>query len=78
VRAKKAVMVGRAGSFGASHVNLDMIETARGRFSEDPAVAGQARANAHRDPNAQTASGRGRCETGDVRARAELLAALRQ
>ena len=38
---KKAVLVERGSFRPPTHVNLDMLETAKARFSEDPAVAGK-------------------------------------
>jgi hypothetical protein len=38
---KKAILVERGSFRPPTHVNLDMLETARARFEEDPAVAGK-------------------------------------
>src|SRR5450432_4208107 len=38
---KKAILVERGSFRPPTHVNLDMLETARAKFEEDPAVAGQ-------------------------------------
>jgi hypothetical protein len=38
---KKAVLVERGSFRPPTHVNLDMLETAKARFSEDPAVSGK-------------------------------------
>lgn len=38
---KKAILVERGSFRPPTHVNLDMLETARARFGEDPAVAGK-------------------------------------
>jgi hypothetical protein len=76
---KKAVLVERGSFRPPTHVNLDMLETAKAKFAEDPAVAGK--------PILQLteitmrnllAGGAAEVDRRDFLARAELLAACGQ
>jgi hypothetical protein len=76
---KKAILVERGSFRPPTHVNLDMLETAKAKFAEDPAVAGK--------PILQLteitmrnllAGGAAEVDRRDFLARAELLAACGQ
>ena len=73
---KKAVLVERGSFRPPTHVNLDMLETAKARFESESRGRRQAGADAHRDHHAQPARGRAAdVDRRDFLARAELLAA---
>ena len=73
---KHPVLVERGSFRPPTHVNLDMLETARARFDEDPEVAGKQVLCPDRDHHAEPAGRRGaEVDRRDFIARAELLAA---
>ena len=72
---KKAILVERGSFRPPTHVNLDMLETARAKFEADPAVAGKPVLTLTEDHHAQPAGKRGQRGPAGLLARAELLAA---
>jgi hypothetical protein len=72
---KKAVLVERGSFRPPTHVNLDMLETARVRFSADPAVAGKPVLALTEITMRNLLAGGGSVDRRDFLARAELLAA---
>jgi hypothetical protein len=73
---KKAVLVERGSFRPPTHVNLDMLETAKARFAEDPAVAGKpVLALTEITMRNLLAGGATDVDRRDFLARAELLAA---
>jgi hypothetical protein len=73
---KKAILVERGSFRPPTHVNLDMLETAKARFSEDPAVAGKpVLALTEITMRNLLAGGAADVDRRDFLARAELLAA---
>ena len=61
---KKAILVERGSFRPPTHVNLDMLETAKAKFEAGPGRGGQADPAAHRDHHAEPAGRRGRTSTG--------------
>src|SRR5258708_1711188 len=73
---KKAILVERGSFRPPTHVNLDMLETAKARFSEDPAVAGKpVLMLTEITMRNLLAGGASNVDRRDFLARAELLAA---
>jgi hypothetical protein len=72
---KHAVLVERGSFRPPTHVNLDMLETARVRFSEDPAVAGKSILTLTEITMRNLLAGGADVDRRDFLARAELLAA---
>ena len=73
---KKAILVERGSFRPPTHVNLDMLETARARFEDDPAVAGKpVLALTEITMRNLLAGGAADVDRRDFLARAELLAA---
>src|ERR1700684_994043 len=72
---KKAILVERGSFRPPTHVNLDMLETARVRFSEDPAVAGKPILTLTEITMRNLLAGGADVDRRDFLARAELLAA---
>ncbi len=72
---KKAILVERGSFRPLTHVNLDMLETARTRFEEDPAVAGQPVLLLTEITMRNLLAGGADVDRRDFLARAELLAA---
>ncbi len=72
---KKAILVERGSFRPPTHVNVDMLATARAKFAEDPAVTGEPILRAHRDHHAEPAGRKAEVDRRDFLARAELLAA---
>jgi hypothetical protein len=76
---KKAVLVERGSFRPPTHVNLDMLETAKAKFAEDPAVAGKPiLALTEITMRNLLAGGAAEVDRRDFLARAELLAACGQ
>ena len=61
---KKAILVERGSFRPPTHVNLDMLATAKEKFAQDPARGGQADPAADRDHHAQPAGGAAPTSTG--------------
>jgi hypothetical protein len=72
---KKAVLVERGSFRPPTHVNLDMLETAKARFTEDPAVAGKPVLTLTEITMRNLLAGGADVDRRDFIARAELLAA---
>ena len=72
---KKAILVERGSFRPPTHVNLDMLETARARFEEDPAVAGKPVLALTEITMRNLLAGGPDVDRRDFLARAELLAA---
>jgi hypothetical protein len=72
---KHAVLVERGSFRPPTHVNLDMLETARARFEEDPAVAGKPVLALTEITMRNLLAGGADVDRRDFIARAELLAA---
>jgi hypothetical protein len=72
---KHAVLVERGSFRPPTHVNLDMLETARARFEEDPAVAGKPVLTLTEITMRNLLAGGADVDRRDFIARAELLAA---
>src|SRR5580693_4273947 len=72
---KKAVLVERGSFRPPTHVNLDMLETAREKFAQDPAVAGKPILPLTEITMRNLLAGGGDVDKRDFLARAELLAA---
>src|ERR1700735_4100069 len=72
---KHPVLVERGSFRPPTHVNLDMLETARARFSEDPAVAGKPVLTLTEITMRNLLAGGADVDRRDFLARAELLAA---
>ena len=72
---KKAILVERGSFRPPTHVNLDMLATAKEKFAPGPGGGGQADPAAHRDHHAEPAGGTTDVDRRDFLARAELLAA---
>jgi hypothetical protein len=72
---KKAVLVERGSFRPPTHVNLDMLDTARVRFAEDPAVAGKPVLALTEITMRNLLAGGTDVDRRDFLARAELLAA---
>jgi hypothetical protein len=72
---KHAVLVERGSFRPPTHVNLDMLETARTRFEEDPAVAGKPVLTLTEITMRNLLAGGADVDRRDFIARAELLAA---
>ncbi len=72
---KKAVLVERGSFRPPTHVNLDMLETARARFEQDPAVAGRPVLTLTEITMRNLLAGGADVDRRDFLARAELLAA---
>ncbi len=72
---KKAILVERGSFRPPTHVNLDMLETARIRFEEDPAVAGKPVLALTEITMRNLLAGGADVDRRDFLARAELLAA---
>jgi hypothetical protein len=72
---KKAVLVERGSFRPPTHVNLDMLHTARARFEEDPAVAGRPVLTLTEITMRNLLAGGADVDRRDFIARAELLAA---
>ena len=72
---KKAVLVERGSFRPPTHVNLDMLETARARFEADPAVAGKPVLTLTEITMRNLLAGHTDVDRRDFVARAELLAA---
>ncbi len=72
---KHAVLVERGSFRPPTHVNLDMLETARARFEEDPAVAGKPILALTEITMRNLLAGGADVDRRDFIARAELLAA---
>src|ERR1700727_1149080 len=72
---KKAVLVERGSFRPPTHVNLDMLETARARFEQDPAVAGKPVLALTEITMRNLLAGGADVDRRDFLARAELLAA---
>jgi hypothetical protein len=72
---KKAVLVERGSFRPPTHVNLDMLETAKARFAEDPAVTGKEILQLTEITMRNLLAGGQEVDRRDFLARAELLAA---
>jgi hypothetical protein len=72
---KKAVLVERGSFRPPTHVNLDMLETARAKFEKDPAVAGKPVLQLTEITMRNLLAGGQEVDRRDFLARAELLAA---
>src|SRR6202007_2732293 len=72
---KKAIIVERGSFRPPTHVNLDMLETARAIFEEDPAVAGKPILQLTEITMRNLLAGGPQVDRRDFLARAELLAA---
>src|SRR5260370_40270222 len=72
---KKAILVERGSFRPPTHVNLDMLETARARFEEDPAVAGKPVLTLTEITMRNLLAGGADVDRRDFLARAELRAA---
>src|SRR5277367_4948113 len=72
---KKAVLVERGSFRPPTHVNLDMLETARTKFESDPAVAGRPILALTEITMRNLLAGGAQVDRRDFLARAELLAA---
>jgi hypothetical protein len=72
---KKAILVERGSFRPPTHVNLDMLETARAKFESDPAVAGKPVLALTEITMRNLLAGGGDVDRRDFLARAELLAA---
>jgi hypothetical protein len=72
---KKAVLVERGSFRPPTHVNLDMLETARAKFESDPAVAGRPILALTEITMRNLLAGGAQVDRRDFLARAELLAA---
>jgi hypothetical protein len=72
---KKAVLVERGSFRPPTHVNLDMLETARAKFESDPAVAGRPVLSLTEITMRNLLAGGAQVDRRDFLARAELLAA---
>jgi hypothetical protein len=72
---KKAILVERGSFRPPTHVNLDMLETARVRFEEDPAVVGKPVLTLTEITMRNLLAGGADVDRRDFLARAELLAA---
>jgi hypothetical protein len=72
---KKAILVERGSFRPPTHVNLDMLETARARFEADPAVAGKPVLALTEITMRNLLAGGADVDRRDFLARAELLAA---
>ena len=75
---KKAILVERGSFRPPTHVNLDMLETARAKFAEDPAVAGKPILELTEITMRNLLAERSEVDRRDFLARAELLAACGQ
>src|SRR5260370_8211053 len=75
VAGKKGIVVERGSFRPPTHVNLDMLETARARFEEDPAVAGKPVLTLTEITMRNLLAGGADVDRRDFLARAELLAA---
>ena len=75
---KKAVLVERGSFRPPTHVNLDMLETAKARFAEDPAVVGKEVLQLTEITMRNLLAERTEVDRRDFLARAELLAACGQ
>jgi hypothetical protein len=72
---KKAILVERGSFRPPTHVNLDMLDTARAKFESDPAVAGKPVLTLTEITMRNLLAGGGDVDRRDFLARAELLAA---
>jgi hypothetical protein len=72
---KKAILVERGSFRPPTHVNLDMLDTARAKFEADPAVAGKQVLTLTEITMRNLLAGGGDVDRRDFLARAELLAA---
>ena len=72
---KKAILVERGSFRPPTHVNLDMLETARAKFEADPAVAGKPVLTLTEITMRNLLAGGDNVDRRDFLARAELLAA---
>jgi hypothetical protein len=72
---KKAVLVERGSFRPPTHVNLDMLETARAKFEQDPVVAGKPVLQLTEITMRNLLAGGQEVDRRDFLARAELLAA---
>jgi hypothetical protein len=72
---KKAILVERGSFRPPTHVNLDMLDTARAKFEADPAVAGKPVLTLTEITMRNLLAGGGDVDRRDFLARAELLAA---
>jgi hypothetical protein len=72
---KHAILVERGSFRPPTHVNLDMLETARAKFEADPAVAGKSILTLTEITMRNLLAGGGSVDRRDFLARAELLAA---
>src|SRR5580700_7423903 len=75
---KKAILVERGSFRPPTHVNLDMLATARAKFAEDPAVAGKPILEFTEITMRNLLAERTEVDRRDFLARAELLAACGQ
>ena len=75
---KKAILVERGSFRPPTHVNLDMLATARAKFAEDPAVAGRPILELTEITMRNLLAERTEVDRRDFLARAELLAACGQ
>jgi hypothetical protein len=75
---KKAVLVERGSFRPPTHVNLDMLATAKAKFAEDPAVAGKPILELTEITMRNLLAERTEVDRRDFLARAELLAACGQ
>jgi hypothetical protein len=75
---KKAILVERGSFRPPTHVNLDMLETAKARFTADPAVAGKRILALTEITMRNLLAGGQEVDRRDFLARAELLAACGQ
>jgi hypothetical protein len=75
---KKAILVERGSFRPPTHVNLDMLDTARVKFAEDPAVAGKPILEFTEITMRNLLAERSEVDRRDFLARAELLAACGQ